>query len=143
MKFLQNLKIRHQLMLLVLPLGIALILLTAIFYFQTNYVNNRLTSSLHDEAFVSTAAIINADRDFYQALVAEMAYTAMGPDATKDDRDGLIATYEENATQAYDRIKLAMDNLRDNPALFKEYQHAATGQTLEQAEKVFFENFDQ
>jgi hypothetical protein len=31
-----------------------------------------LTQSLHDETFVSTALILNADRDFYQAANAEL-----------------------------------------------------------------------
>ena len=71
MKFILNLKITRKLQLLVFPLLLALIAMVVVYATQTISVNAQLKDALYDEAFVSTASILNADRDFYQAAIAE------------------------------------------------------------------------
>lgn len=143
MKLFTNLKIAPKLLILVVPLYLALVVLTAVFYLQTNYINNDLTKTLHEEVFVSTAAILNADRDYYQAIVAEKEYLNLSPAASTEEKDAIIASFDENATQAFDRIKLAMDNIKGNTGLYKNFPHKASGLTMEKLEASFFESFGQ
>jgi methyl-accepting chemotaxis protein len=67
----KNLSITKKLLLINTPAMIALIILSLIFIFMTNSVNKSTQQSLYDELYIPTAALLNADRDFYQAYVAE------------------------------------------------------------------------
>ncbi len=67
----KNLSITKKLLLITVPALIALIVLSLIFINLTNTVNSQTRRTLYDELFVPTAALLNADRDFYQAYVAE------------------------------------------------------------------------
>lgn len=85
-----------------IPLAIAVIALLLTMYFMT-----RQTDRVSDELGVfpitfmpAINTIVNADRDLFQARVAEVEYVL----ADQADRKALRADFEENAVQAYDRF---------------------------------------
>lgn len=138
----KNLKVSKKLWLIVIPAMVALVGLLALFIFRSNSINQESKKILYDEIYVSTASILNADRDFYQAQVSEQwLYLANG--ITPEQKDTLIADFDENAQQVYDRILAAMDNLRDNKYLFQEYVGEGATMTLEQLEAGFFQHYDE
>lgn len=63
------------------------------------------------------SAIINADRDLYQARVAELNLL-LNP----DDFESQLADYEENAQQAYDRMQVYLDLLQAYPEVTAKVQ---------------------
>ena len=60
------------------------------------------------------SAVINADRDLYQARVAELALL-LDPKTLEEQRKD----YDENAQQAYDRMYILMDLLAGYPDIIK------------------------
>ena len=136
---LKNMKVSKKLWLIVLPAMIALVLLMAQYIYNSNNTLSRMKTSLYDEVFVSTASILNADRDFYQAAIAERELFLEGNRLDAAKRDELIAAYEENVIQTKERIADAMNNVRDNKKLFAEFTEDTNNSTLEQLEAKFNE----
>jgi len=134
---LKNMKVSKKLWLVVLPALLALILLMAQYIYNSNSTLNRMKTSLYDEVFVSTAAILNADRDFYQAAIAERELYLMGEQLDATKKEELLASFDENITQTKERITEAMDNVRDNKELFSEFKEDTNNMTLEQLEAAF------
>ncbi len=134
---LKNMKVSKKLWLIVLPALLALVLLMAQYIYNSNNTLNSMKESLYDEVFVSTAAILNADRDFYQAAIAERELYLMGEQLDAAKKEELIAGFDENITQTKERIAEAMDNVRDNKELFSEFAEDTNNMTLEQLEASF------
>lgn len=141
MKFVSNMKITGKLQLLVFPLIVALIVVVVVYATQTISINAQLKEALYDEAFVSTASIINADRDFYQAAIAENELYFSAFTINDEQEEALCVAYEENASQVYDRIRSGLDNVADNEYLYRVKVLPDSGLTLEQLEKEFFVSF--
>ena len=70
---------------------------------------------------VATSAILNADRDLYQAHLATVEYLALDPDSGAAKAQ--IAAYKENAQQARDR----MQKFRGTLAAYPDVLHAVQG----------------
>lgn len=97
----------------------ALFVAIALVMIFTAFMSYRLVSSLINtsDRFANQynpaiSVVINADRDLYQARVAEL--TALKPDQNINDA---IAAYEENAQQAYDRMMAYLELMRDYPSI--------------------------
>ena len=141
MKWLQNMKVAGKLLVLVIPLFLALIVLVVFSSTQINSVKNQSKKALYEETFVSTAAVLNADRDFYQAAIAEKEIVLAGGTMDTEIRDSLLADYEENAAQVEERISAAMDNISGNTELYSAFAHEATGLTLKDLDQSFQSHF--
>ncbi len=129
MNLLGNLKISLKLLILVIPLFIALILSTIFYAWEMTGLDEELNDVLYHEAYVSTAYILNADRDFYQALVA---------DQNQNEQD-----YLDNAAQVEERIGLALDNIKANDKLYRQSVHELSGLSMEELGSSFFASFEQ
>ena len=141
MSIIKNLKVSKKLWLLILPAIIALIALLFLFAFRSNEISKTSKQTLYDEVFVSTALILNADRDYYQAILAEKEIFLSGANLAADRKEQLISDYNENVTQVMDRITQALDNLKGNKKLYNEFTHATTNKTLAQLEESFLAEF--
>lgn len=135
----KNLKIGLKLIILVsLPtlLAIIILLVSSNTTFQTQ---KKLTTLLYDEMFISTGLILNADRDFYQANVAELILL-FRDDLPDEEKTGQIADYNDNADQAISRVTEAIDNIKSNAYLYSQFKHS-TGVTIEQSFAAFQEDY--
>ncbi|MGB0733082.1 MAG: methyl-accepting chemotaxis protein, partial [Pontibacterium sp.] len=66
--------------------------------------------------FEAISEVLNADRDIYQARLAqEQLFSGQG------DRAEAIATYEENAQQVFDRFQVFRQHLVDEPSLVTQF----------------------
>lgn len=138
---LKNINVSVKLWLIVLPAVIALAGLLLFFIFSTNDVTDRSKKFLYDEAFVSTAMIINADRDFYQAAIAEKElYLTLV--LTGEEKTTLLDDFDTNMKQVQDRITGAIDNIKGNSVLYTSFKSADVDTTLEQLYTDFQEHFD-
>ncbi|QHQ60224.1 hypothetical protein Ana3638_05070 [Anaerocolumna sedimenticola] len=142
MNMIKNLKVSKKLWLLILPAVIAMVVLLAIFIIRSVDISKISKKALYDEVFVSTALILNADRDFYQASLSEKELLLGGDSLTPDKKETLIADYNDNINQTLERIITALDNLKGNKKLFNQFTHSGTDQTLAKLEKQFNADFN-
>lgn len=131
----KNFKISVKLIILVsLPtlLAIAILLIGNNTNFKTQ---EKLSTLLYDEMFISTGLILNADRDFYQANVAELTLMFKS-DLTDEEKAGQIQDYKDNADQTISRITEAVEGVKKNSYLYSEFKHSS-GMTIEQSYAAF------
>ncbi len=138
---LRDLKVAKKLWLIVIPAILALIALLLFFIYRSNSIMQESKKALYDETFVSTASILNADRDFYQAAVAEKELFLHGTELTAAQRQALLDDYSENVQQVQDRITAAIDNVKGNKNLYSQFVHPTAGLTLEQLDAGFQTEF--
>ncbi|MBS3666548.1 methyl-accepting chemotaxis protein [Vreelandella boliviensis] len=79
-----------------------------------NMVKSRLDTFINNY-IPATSTVLNADRDLYQARVAEIEYLLSDPNSER--ASALIADFEENAQQAYDRMSQYAELMQDYPEL--------------------------
>lgn len=137
----RNLSITKKLLLMVLPLFFVLIIFVGIASLNMIQISNETNQVIYNETYVSTALILNADRDFYQALVALNLLThdkTLSEDGIKKQKDEYIT----NANQVFDRVTEAIQNIRSNEGLFILYKDAESGKNFEALEREFLSTFD-
>ena len=139
----KNLKVSIKLLLIIFPAIIAMIAFTVFFSLKSNQIGIDSEKILYDDIYVSTAAILNADRDYYQAILAETELNLEGAGMAADQKEQLIADYDENVTQTQDRIAEAIANISDNPVLYSVFKDETSQMTLKELEVDFNTKFDQ
>ena len=95
-----------------LPFVITALALIIIVFFAVNTVRNLVsdTDRVADLYLPSVSKVLNGDRDLYQALTAQKNYVEVF--GYGDEAEQYMASYEENAQQAYDRFNQAVDHLK-------------------------------
>jgi methyl-accepting chemotaxis protein len=141
MSFIKNLSVAVKLWAIVIVAVAALVGLLTQISVMTKNVEEKSKKVLYSEVFVSTALIINADRDFYQAELAEKEIL-LDKTLSSAEKEQLLADFEENATQAHDRVSEAIDNIWQNTALFAEFSHPTANVTIQMLEQDFHKQFD-
>lgn len=122
-KIMNNVKISVKMMFVLNPPVIALIIISVISVLNISNISKDLIKSLYDETHQSAYWLLNADRDFYQALVAEMDMAAAKtPEELKAGKDAFL----ENSQQTVERMKNAKDIMSSNKARFEGYKHASS-----------------
>ncbi|HTN33296.1 MAG TPA: methyl-accepting chemotaxis protein [Marinobacter sp.] len=114
MNFLTRLGFRTK---IALPFIITTIALLFIGVFGVSTTRNLVgdTDRIARTYLPSVSEILNADRDLYQALVAQMAYvTAM---INNEDGSKFLDSFNENVGQALDRFQQAEEKLRDTDVI--------------------------
>lgn len=141
MSIIKNLKVSKKLGLIIIPAIVSLIVLMALFIYRSNSTVQESKKALYDEVFVSTAAILNADRDFYQAAIAEKELVMGGENIAADRKVQLVKDYNENMAQTIERMNAAIDNIKGNKALYIEFKHPTENVSLEQLGTAFQTEF--
>jgi methyl-accepting chemotaxis protein len=110
---LKNLSIRTKLILLLAVPVIASVIITTIGIYYVNQISRDLTQSLYDEGFKSSAQVLNADRDMYQALENMNLMITENLEGTLNAtrKSEYLAGFQENADQTKDRAKSAVEIL--------------------------------
>ncbi|EPC01244.1 hypothetical protein L861_11765 [Litchfieldella anticariensis FP35 = DSM 16096] len=119
-------------------IGVALSLLAvvAVDFLLINSVKNRMTE-FSGTFNTAISAVLNADRDLYQAHVAELEYLSSEPDLEKAHMQ--MEEYEENAQQAYDRMHEFARMLAAYPDIIETLSEFETrfANWADQSKKVF------
>lgn len=140
----KNMSITLKLLLISIPSLIALIAISIVFIFELDSVNNNTQTALYDQLFLPTAALLNADRDFYQAYIAEdelLILRAKSGTIPADKKESLSNDFNENAQQVQTRLENAYAQIADSSNLYEGFQHPTTGLTLKQLQEQFTENY--
>ena len=143
MKFLQNIKVRTKLFILTLPLMaciIAAVIFTAV---QIDRTEEHVTSLYYDTLYQVNSALVNADRDFYQSMIAATQYYDLKNGYT-DLPTQLLPPYliqkwnsfDENRVQVVDNVRAAVEIAQTNDELYTVIQ-ADDGLTFAEAYEKF------
>nr|MCR5605130.1 hypothetical protein [Lachnospiraceae bacterium] len=81
MNFLKNVSVRIKLLILVVPLSVALVIACVVMGVEMSGTSEEVTGIYYDTLFKASEAFISADRDFYQARVAQTAKNLSKTDA--------------------------------------------------------------
>lgn len=122
-----NIKIGMKLFLALLIPTVALIVISSISVLQIKKVSDDLINTLYEQSVQSTYYITTADRDFYQALVAEMNMQKT------TDNDVLTAqkkAYLENTTQTLTGLNATKELINENKSEFLKYKHEISNLTM-------------
>ena len=112
----KNLSMRFKILLIVVPLVIALVASTVVGIMRMRQIEDETTEIYYDTLFEITEAVINADRDLYQALTAHLDLT-FREDANPDEKKAYAEDIEKNAQQAYDGVHTAESIAASNESL--------------------------
>lgn len=132
-----NVSLRLWTMIL-LPL-LMIIMMILFSYETTSRISTTLSTILYDEVQVTTSLMLNADRDFYQAALAEEQLIGHRY-STEEEKKALLDTYAENIGQTKDRMQKAVDIIKTDAQLYSELKHADSGETIADAYAKFNEN---
>lgn len=143
MTIIKNLKVSIKLWLIITPAILALISLLLFSIFHSNSVFQESKTVFYDEVYTSTAKILNADRDFYQAHVAEQQIYLSSDHLTGDQKEEMINDYNENVEQVEDRVTSALNNIKANKKLYSIFKHSSANVTLEQLDTAFQKDFQE
>lgn len=138
----KNLKISLKFILLIVPLLLVAVLAVVMYVTQSTSIFNSAKTTFYDKILVSTSSIINADRDLYQAAYAEQELY-LSADLTEEERSDLIKDFDENAQQTYERVAAAIDNVKEDTALYSTYKHSVENVTLKELYESFLSDFEQ
>lgn len=137
LKFLKinNLKLGAKMSIIMLVPVLSLFFVSAVSLLNIDSLTKKLVSNLYDETHLSEYWLLNADRDFYQAISAVSELQSI--DAS-DDVSKLKSTYDENVKQTYERVNKSKDILLKDQANISKLTHKDSNLNAFQ----LFEKFD-
>lgn len=142
MSIIRNLKVAQKLALLTIPT----ILITIFFLVQLGYQSNRISNmakdTYYDKVYVNAAAILNADRDMYQAAIAEKTLALSGSTLFADTKTALLTEYTDNSGQVLERVNEAVKNLKKDKELYQNFKHSKSKLTLNELYEKFKIDYD-
>lgn len=106
------------------PLAIVVAVLIMVSLLSLSYIqkiSDNLIENLYNKMHQSLYLLVNADRDFYQALADQMNLNAATEAGKSDKIDQYKKSYEENITQTYDRVKEAQDILNTDHDMYEKH----------------------
>ncbi|GFP77184.1 methyl-accepting chemotaxis protein [Clostridium fungisolvens] len=134
-----NIKLGGKMSLILLIPVVSLFFVSALSLVDIDSINKKLVSDLYDNVHQSEYWLLNADRDFYQALDAESELES--PDKGSDLKS-LKSDYTENLKQTQDRVKLAIDILNRDKATLSKLTHKDSNLNVFQLYDNFNKDFN-
>ena len=114
MKWLNNVSVRAKLLIISVPLAVALIISVVFMGTELSSTEGQMTAVYYDTLYQVNSNLLNADRDFYQAMEAAMQYYDFSKGYTEAPADfaqsmlpGNLADFADNRQQVYDRVTAA------------------------------------
>jgi methyl-accepting chemotaxis protein len=137
MSLFKNIPITVKMLLIIIP-AIAALIFTGVYLAGTaRTINEESNELLYDTLYTASSELINADRDFYQALVEEInvhnSYASMDAAALSD----AVTSFDENLAQVEERVSGSLELMSTNEDLYSVYKHPDTGLTIKDYEKEF------
>jgi methyl-accepting chemotaxis protein len=117
-----------------------MIVISVIGILSITKVSKELTESYYERLFKVNSLVINADRDFYQALVAQqnMIKLDIDVDELKKNKEDL----DKNIQQVREETKSAAEILLTDKITFEEYKHEKSGKSSFEIFDEFNKNFN-
>lgn len=148
MKFLKNLSVRTKLLLMSIPLVIALVISLIFMGVEVNDTEEEVSKVYYDILYTVNSTLLNADRDYYQAVYAATQYYDLSngfADAPEEMIPEYMNTqmgdYKDNCAQVLERVQAAYDTAKLNSDLLSKIP-SANGKTYEQTTQEFLADFE-
>jgi methyl-accepting chemotaxis protein len=135
----KNIRLTPKLLLLVIVPILGIVFLFTFSYFTTRTTIKSLNESLYNHSFESISYILNADRDFYQALTALQSLVYLP--VSSEDFNNAVKDYEENASQTYERTASMKEIVESVSSHFSTIKHPVSNQDIFRTLTVFEEEF--
>ena len=123
----KNLSVRIKMMLLVIPLVVALVGASFFYSGQMDKISVESDSILYDKLYTISNLLVNADRDYYQAMLAAMQYHDIKSGYSDLDAafqntilESTYQDYVDNTDQTLSRVKEAIEIAAKDPLLYTE-----------------------
>ena len=127
MKWLNNVSVRAKLLIISVPLAVALIISVVFMASELNSTVTQMTGVYYDVLYQVNSNLLNAERDYYQAMQAAMEYydfangfTEAPPEFAASLMPENWDDYINNWQQVYDRVQAAEDIACQNVDLYNE-----------------------
>jgi len=127
-----------MLILVIIPLA-GIVFLTVFNYFSTQTIIRNLNSSLYTESFQAITYVLNADRDFYQALTGLQELMDLDPGTA--DYNQVVKDFQENVQQTTDRIASMREIVESQRNHFAKVLHPTSKRDIFSSLKNFDRDF--
>ncbi len=139
MKAIKNLSVKWKISTIIILAVVMSAIVTVALFEEVKSVRDKSASIFYDQLYAGGAALINADRDLYQAYVAEILH-AYGKDTDLErDVKEYIADFEENAQQTYDGVTTVKEMADKYPSLKK---YKVEGKSIDSCAEEFYAAYD-
>lgn len=140
MGYLRNCKVATKLWLMVVPT----IILAIFFLFQISQQADKISTltkeTYYDEVYVNTRLIMNAERAFYQAAIAERTLVLSGQDLDEDARSSLLKEYKFKKDKVLEEVDKAIESLKSNPS-YLGFKFSGPKYNIYELNDIFRSNF--
>lgn len=123
-----------MIVILIIPI-VSMVLITGISTIFMSKIQKDLIKNIYAETHQSEYWLLNADRDFYQALTFQMEMESI---TDSESLKTAKASYEENYQQVIDNVNKAKDILYKDKVKFENLKHKDSNLTIPQ----LFDSFD-
>lgn len=132
----KGLSVSNKLWITILIPIVTIVVLIYFFFMTTVGISDTMAKMLYDEVQVSTSLILNADRDFYQAYVAQEKFLH-DETLSADEKKSEIDNYSENMQQTKERIAGAVEILKQDSKVYIDMVHPDAQKTVESLYQEF------
>lgn len=132
-------KIRTKLLMMVIPLVVFFVITVGIMVYVLVQNMNESEKIYYEQLYSTSSALINADRDFYQAQYAVLQFKTGAQYSDEATLQGLIEDFEGNSQQVLDGADAVSAIVAKYPAIGT---YAVNGQTINALLKSFATDFD-
>lgn len=158
-RFIKNVPTSVKMASISLPAVIMLIVVTLIMVGQIQKTNKETSDILYNQLHIPAVDLLNADRDLYQAYVAErelrVLWESEKSNVTNSDVDAVssatiskkssdvyIGEISENISQVLERVQSAYSHIKENDSLYN-YQYGEENQTLKKLYDQFYSHYEE
>ncbi len=136
-----NLSVVAVLLIVTLPLIIALVASVIYYGLQMHSVAETDKDMYYDNLYTISTTLINADRDFYQAMLAGTNVLAFSTYVSEDQIASYISDIKDNTSQVQERVDSATTIARSNSYLWSILKDDS-GKTFSEYHDLFYQDFN-
>lgn len=136
---LNNIKVGYKMLMVLLVPVIAIIIVAVMSVMTANFISTELVNELHNQTSQSMSLMLNSDRDFYQALTAQIN---MHNSTDAEEIKNYKASYDENAAQTIERVEEAYKIISKSIEDYEGLKHESSGLGMTELFEAFRKDFD-
>jgi len=134
-----NIKVGYKMLFVLIVPIIAIIIVSTVSVINIGTISENLVTELYEETNSCMSLILNADRDFYQALTDQMnMQSSTDQAAVKKYRD----SYYENTKQTVDRMTEAYNILLESRSDYEPFKHKDSQLTVFELFELFKKDYN-
>lgn len=138
----KNASVGVKLFLIIVPLELLTLFCIFFFSYREKAVLNEATKLYYDELYQINTGLLSADRDYYQAMLAETQYLVYKDSMSATDHESALKDYQDNSQQVADGIKQVKAAVTEVPYLYSTYKDKS-GNTMQSLLDAFDASYQQ